>query len=94
MMLIRCPLCQSRARIAASEQLTDATRYIYGQCLNINCSATFKGHLSFELIIKAPDTGSQPPSITKQPELFNNPDQSQIFEEEVKLRPLSEVANA
>lgn len=91
-MLIRCPLCQSKARIAASEQLTNTTRYIYGQCLNINCSSTFRGLLEVELIIKAPDNGSQPPSSAKQPELFSDPDQIQIFEEEVEYRPINEVA--
>ncbi|BBN59311.1 ogr/Delta-like zinc finger family protein [Hydrogenovibrio marinus] len=92
-MLIRCPLCHSKARIAASEQLTSSTRYIYIQCLNIRCSGTFRGYLEIQEIIKAPDTGSQPPDPTKQPELANNPDQMDIFGETTEYRLVSEVAN-
>lgn len=90
-MLIRCPVCQSKARIAASEQITNTTRYLYGQCLNINCSTTFRGLLEFSEIIKAPDTGSQPADKTKQPELCDDENQMDIFAQPMEFRPISEV---
>lgn len=78
-MLVRCPECLSKARIAASEQITNNTRKLYCQCLNLNCSATFNASLSFDEIIRSPKQGSAKPDVTKQPELLANPNQMDLL---------------
>ena len=81
-MLVRCPQCLSKSRIAASEQITSNTRTLYCQCLNLNCSATFNATLSFEKIIRSPRQGSGKPDPTKQPDLVKYPDQMDLTFEE------------
>ncbi|WP_028864304.1 ogr/Delta-like zinc finger family protein [Psychromonas aquimarina] len=81
-MLVRCPECLSKARIAASEQITSNTRSLYCQCLNLNCSATFNASLSFDKIIRSPKQGSEKPDFTKQPELVANANQMDLTLEE------------
>ena len=49
-MLVRCPLCNSKSRRAATENHTDNTRSLHCQCNNLNCSTTFTCTLEFELI--------------------------------------------
>ena len=78
-MLVRCPECQSKARIAASDQWTQNTRRLYCQCLNINCSATFSATLEVDHIIKTPSQGSEPPDPEKQPELLKDPRQRDLM---------------
>jgi len=78
-MLVRCPTCQSKSIIVASEQYTENTRVLYCQCKNINCSTTFKGHLTFQEIIKSPSQGSEPPDPVKQPELCKDPNQMDLL---------------
>ena len=53
-MLIRCPICGTKSRIAASEQMCTNVRNLYCQCLNIECSATFRGVLDTSEVIRQP----------------------------------------
>lgn len=76
-MLVRCPKCKSKARIAASEQQCETVRYLYCQCLNLNCGATFKGELTFSEYTREP-TESSPPNRELQPDLLKNPDQLEM----------------
>ena len=78
-MLVRCPACLSKARIAASEQITNNTRTLYCQCLNLNCSATFNASLTFEGIIRSPKQGSTKPDPMKQPDLVKDPNQMDLL---------------
>ncbi|WP_022940101.1 ogr/Delta-like zinc finger family protein [Psychromonas hadalis] len=78
-MLIRCPSCLCKSRIAASEQLSNETRRTYNQCLNFNCGVTFTQLTSLEKIIRSPSQGSHPPDSTKQPELCLNPNQMDLL---------------
>ncbi|MBN2605982.1 MAG: ogr/Delta-like zinc finger family protein [Thiotrichales bacterium] len=78
-MLVRCPTCLSKAIIVASEQYTQETRVLYCQCKNLNCSTTFKGHLSFESIIRSPEQGATPPCLEKQPGLLKDPRQMDLL---------------
>jgi len=78
-MLIRCPVCSSKSRIAASEQVGDETRYAYCQCQNINCSTTFRVSIAVDHVIKTPEQGSEPPDPEKQPELLKDPRQSNLL---------------
>ena len=65
-MLIKCPTCASKARIATSRDVSLETRELYCQCLNLNCGRTFVSHLSFSHDIE--HTGKIPnPEL--QPEL-------------------------
>lgn len=78
-MLVRCPECLSKARIAASEQITNNTRTLYCQCLNLNCSSTFNASLTFGGIIRSPKQGSSKPDNTKQPDLVKDPNQLDLL---------------
>ena len=78
-MLMRCPTCQTKARIGASEQLTTDTRQIYFQCMNLLCGITFVAYLSVDRIIKSPKEGSEPLNKTLQPELAKNPRQGDLL---------------
>ena len=84
-MLVRCPACLSKARIAASEQITANTRALYCQCLNLNCSSTFNATLSFDKIIRSPREGSSRPDFTKQPDLVKDPRQMDLLDAEPRL---------
>lgn len=81
-MLVRCPACLSKARIAASEQITNNTRQLYCQCMNLNCSSTFNASLSFGEIIRSPKQGSSQPDHTKQPDLLAHPNQLDLLADE------------
>jgi hypothetical protein len=81
-MLVRCPACLSKARIAASEQITSNTRSLYCQCLNLNCSSTFNATLEFGDIIRSPKQGSSQPDPTKQPDLLKDPNQMDLLASE------------
>jgi len=78
-MLVRCPKCLSKARIAASEQMGDQTRYLYVQCQNLNCSTTMRFSLSFDHYTRTPAEGSEPPDPEKQPELLKDPRQGNLL---------------
>ncbi len=84
-MLINCPTCRCKTRIAASEQISNETRRTYNQCLNINCGTTFTQLITLDKIIRSPKQGSSDPDPTKQPELCANPNQMDIFNEEPLL---------
>ncbi|WP_411063263.1 Ogr/Delta-like zinc finger protein [Vibrio rotiferianus] len=65
-MLITCPKCESKARIATSRAITKETREAYCQCLNLNCGVAFTTLTSVHKIIE--QTGKKPdPEL--QPEL-------------------------
>ncbi|MBD3611123.1 MAG: ogr/Delta-like zinc finger family protein [Hydrogenovibrio crunogenus] len=78
-MLVRCPVCTSKSRISASEQMGEETRYLYCQCLNLNCSSTFRASISIDHVIKTPEQGSEPPDPEKQPELLKDPRQMDLL---------------
>ena len=84
-MLVRCPKCESKARIAASEQQCKTVRYLYCQCLNLNCSITFKGELTFLEYIRTPQQESKPPNKNLQPELTNDCDQLGLFDSDKEI---------
>lgn len=76
--LIQCPQCLSRARIATSKLITNETREVYCQCLNLNCSKTFVAHISFSHFTEP--TGRKPdPEL--QPELCKDLKQLNMFDE-------------
>ncbi|PJC85319.1 zinc-binding protein [Vibrio sp. HA2012] len=65
-MLITCPICGSKARIATSRAITMETREAYCQCLNLNCGRAFTTLTTVNRIIEP--TGNKPdPEL--QPEL-------------------------
>lgn len=65
-MLITCPICESKARIATSRAMTKDTREAYCQCLNLNCGRAFTTLTTVHKIIEP--TGNKPdPEL--QPEL-------------------------
>lgn len=65
-MLITCPVCESKARIATSRAMSKDTREAYCQCLNLNCGKVFTTLTTVSKIIDP--TGMKPdPEI--QPEL-------------------------
>ena len=65
-MLITCPICESKARIATSRAMSKDTREAYCQCLNLNCGKAFTTLTTVNKIIES--TGNKPdPEL--QPEL-------------------------
>lgn len=76
-MLITCPVCESKARIATSRAMSKETREAYCQCLNLNCGKAFTTLTTVSRIIEP--TGHKPdPEL--QPELCKgNVDQMDIF---------------
>lgn len=66
-MLITCPKCESKARIATSRAMTKETREAYCQCLNLNCGVAFTTLTTVSKIIEQ-NVGAKPdPEL--QPEL-------------------------
>ncbi|WP_375751578.1 ogr/Delta-like zinc finger family protein [Vibrio sp. HN007] len=78
-MLITCPICESKARIATSRAITKDTREAYCQCLNLNCGKAFTTLTTVNRIIEP--TGNKPdPEL--QPELCKGDlNQMDIFTE-------------
>ncbi|EKO3447581.1 ogr/Delta-like zinc finger family protein [Vibrio fluvialis] len=76
-MLITCPICESKARIATSKAMSKDTREAYCQCLNLNCGRAFTTLTTVNRIIEP--TGAKPdPRL--QPELCKGDvDQMDIF---------------
>ncbi|GEK14299.1 ogr/Delta-like zinc finger family protein [Aliivibrio fischeri] len=74
-MLITCPKCESKARIATSKAITKETREAYCQCMNLNCGAIFVTYTSVCHIIEP--TG-QKPDPELQPELCKLEDIKQV----------------
>lgn len=78
-MLITCPVCESKARIATSRPMSKETREAYCQCLNLNCGLVFTTLTTVNKIIEP--TG-QKPNPKLQPELCKgNLNQMDIFEQ-------------
>ena len=77
-MLITCPNCFTKARIATSRAISHETRELYCQCLNLNCGKSFVVHNSFSHFIES--TGKRP-DRELQPELRTNSDQLDIFDD-------------
>ncbi|OCH26237.1 zinc-binding protein [Aliivibrio fischeri] len=74
-MLITCPKCESKARIATSKAITKDTREAYCQCMNLNCGVIFVTYTSVCRIIEP--TGKKPnPNL--QPELCKLEDVNQV----------------
>ncbi|MUK76182.1 zinc-binding protein [Aliivibrio fischeri] len=77
-MLIVCPDCLSKTRIATSKAITSKTRELYCQCLNLNCGKVFVSHISYSHAIEP--TGKKPdPEL--QPELCRDAEQMDFFDE-------------
>ncbi len=74
-MLITCPKCESKARIATSKAITKETREAYCQCLNLNCGVIFVTYTSVCRIIEP--TG-QKPNPELQPELCKSENTNQV----------------
>ena len=74
-MLITCPKCESKARIATSKGITKETREAYCQCMNLNCGVIFITYTSVCRIIEP--TG-QKPNPELQPELCKSEDINQV----------------
>ncbi|MFG0887274.1 ogr/Delta-like zinc finger family protein [Vibrio sp. CJQ_6] len=76
-MLITCPICGSKARIATSKAMSNETREAYYQCLNLNCGRAFTTLTTVNRIIEP--TGAKPdPEL--QPELCKGDvDQIEMF---------------
>ncbi|WP_172562578.1 ogr/Delta-like zinc finger family protein [Vibrio furnissii] len=82
-MLITCPVCESKARIATSRAITKETREAYCQCLNLNCATPFVVVIGVQRIIK-PTGGKPDPEL--QPELCKgNLNQLDIFGSDLSL---------
>ncbi|WED29890.1 ogr/Delta-like zinc finger family protein [Vibrio sp. DW001] len=77
-MLITCPICESKARIATSRAMSKDTREAYCQCLNLNCGKAFTTLTTVHRIIES--TGTKPdPEL--QPDLCKGDvDQMDIFD--------------
>ncbi|MBL4831846.1 MAG: ogr/Delta-like zinc finger family protein [Aliivibrio sp.] len=78
-MLITCPDCLSKTRVATSKIISAETRELYCQCLNLNCGKVFVSHISFSHAIEP--TGKRPDPLL-QPELCKNKEQMDIFDEQ------------
>ncbi|MBL4831303.1 MAG: ogr/Delta-like zinc finger family protein [Aliivibrio sp.] len=76
-MLITCPKCLTKTRIATSRAISPETRELYCQCLNLNCGKVFVTHTSFSHFI---ESTSQKPDSDLQPELCKGLNQIDIFE--------------
>ena len=77
-MLITCPKCGTKARIATSRTISAETRELYCQCLNLNCGKIMVSHVCFSHFVE--HTG-QKPNPDLQPELCKDLDQMDIFDE-------------
>lgn len=76
-MLVTCPVCLTKTRIATSRAISSETRELYCQCLNLNCGTSFVSLISLVRIIKP--TGKKP-DVDLQPELRKGNDQIDIFD--------------
>ncbi len=79
-MLITCPKCECKARIATSRAMSKETREAYCQCMNLNCGVVFVTYTSVHKIIE-PKGGKPDPDL--QPELCQSDDlhQMDMFQE-------------
>ncbi|OCH58364.1 ogr/Delta-like zinc finger family protein [Aliivibrio fischeri] len=77
-MLITCPKCLTKTRIATSRAISPETRELYCQCLNLNCGKVFVAHTLFSHFIES--TG-QKPDAELQPELCKDASQMDIFDD-------------
>ncbi|BDU38730.1 Ogr/Delta-like zinc finger protein [Vibrio nigripulchritudo] len=84
-MLITCPCCGSKARIATSRAMSKETREAYCQCQNLNCGKVFITLTTVHKIIEP--TGDKPdPEL--QPELCKGDvNQMDIFQAEQRTQP-------
>jgi len=59
-MLVKCPNCQSKARISSSSEITLTIRDLYCQCSDVkNCGATFVMSLAFKNYLNPPINNTQ-----------------------------------
>lgn len=78
-MLITCPKCESKARIATSRAMSKETREAYCQCLNLNCGTVFVTYTSVHRII---EPSGDKPDPELQPELCKGDlDQMEMFDQ-------------
>lgn len=77
-MLVTCPKCGTKTRIATSRSISTETRELYCQCLNLNCGSVFVSHISFSHFI---EPNGKKPDLALQPELCKgDADPMNIFE--------------
>lgn len=77
-MLASCPRCLTKSRVSSSHAISNETRELYCQCLNLNCGLTFVCFLSVARIIE--QTGKKPDPLI-QPELIRNHGQLDLMDE-------------
>ncbi|MBE8578669.1 ogr/Delta-like zinc finger family protein [Vibrio sp. OPT18] len=80
-MLITCPICECKSRIATSKPVTAEVREAYCQCINLNCGTLFVVFISVARIIEPKKTKPDP---LLQPELCKNPDQMDLLEPDMQ----------
>lgn len=66
-MLITCPICNAKARISSSKSMSEKTREIYCQCLNLNCASVFVSLISLSRMIRRTGRAANP---RLQPNLY------------------------
>ena len=54
--MFHCPFCKTSAHSRTSRYLSDNVKQRYHQCMNIECSATFRTLESIDGIIRSPVT--------------------------------------
>lgn len=54
--MFHCPFCKTSAHARTSRYLSESVKQRYHQCVNIECSATFRTLESVDGIIRSPAT--------------------------------------
>ncbi|WP_409242659.1 ogr/Delta-like zinc finger family protein [Enterobacter hormaechei] len=54
--MFHCPFCKTSAHSRTSRYLSDNAKQRYHQCMNIECSATFRTLESIDGVIRSPVT--------------------------------------
>lgn len=67
--MFHCPFCKTSAHARTSRYLSDNVKQRYHQCVNIECSATFRTLESVDGVIRSPATEPAIPHPNRQPPL-------------------------
>jgi hypothetical protein len=72
-MLIECPSCNGKARIASTHKITPTVKHLYCQCKDaVFCGITFVESLSFSHVTNTRIAKEMQPAVEKdQMELFD-----------------------
>ncbi|MBF4151804.1 ogr/Delta-like zinc finger family protein [Enterobacter hormaechei] len=60
--MFHCPFCKTGAHSRTSRYLSDNVKQRYHQCMNIECSATFRTLESIDSVIRSPAPDSVIPA--------------------------------